>query len=118
MLLFWVYLPNKESNRYQGDGVDSEMSVDAKSIMLFNIVKGATSFPIVDLVHLSNSKFLGTTNLKHRDDLENPFYAASHVYAGSSQDTLLCQVYFNPFIINVLEQMISGRIFCSPIKEV
>jgi hypothetical protein len=103
---------------YLGDGDDSEASVDAKSIMLFNIVKANTSFPLVDLVHLSNSKFLGTFNLKHRDDLENPYYAAGHVYAGSSQDTLLCQVYFNPFIINVLEQLISGRIFCCKVKQV
>jgi hypothetical protein len=34
-----------------GDGGNSDVSVDAKSIMLFNLIKSVTAYPLVDLVH-------------------------------------------------------------------
>jgi hypothetical protein len=57
-------------------------------------------------------------NLKYKDNLQNPYYAAGNVYAASTQDTLLCQVYFNPFVINVLEQMIYGHVYSAPVSTV
>jgi len=92
-----------------GDGRSSETSVDAKSIMLFNFIRRAHPFPIVDLVHLSNSKYLGEGNTG--DELENLYYAAGQVYASSCQETLMCQIYFNKYIVSVYEQMTSGRVF-------
>ena len=72
---------------------------------------------LIFIVHLSNAKFMGHFDVKVRDELENPFYAGGMIHATSCQDTLLCQMYFNPFISSVLDHIIKGRVFMMSIRE-
>jgi hypothetical protein len=40
---------------YQGDGRNADMSVDAKPIMYFNLIKGYVPFSLVDIGIFHNS---------------------------------------------------------------
>eukprot|EP01117_Protostelium_nocturnum_P016981 TRINITY_DN681_c0_g1_i2.p1 TRINITY_DN681_c0_g1~~TRINITY_DN681_c0_g1_i2.p1 ORF type:complete len:964 (+),score=262.99 TRINITY_DN681_c0_g1_i2:85-2976(+) len=103
------------------EGLD-DLSVDSKPIMTFQQIRKGSGVPIVDLVHASNSKFLGM-NARHTiatnvpAELEQPYYAG-HVFTSGSLDTLLAQSYFNREVVTFLEHIVHGISISIPLKIV
>jgi len=89
----------------------TDTAADGLPIMIFRMIKKSrAAFPVVDLVEGENAKFLGAL-AGDEGELTNPYYAAGQVYVASCLDTLLSQAYYNPFVIDLIEQLISGIVF-------
>jgi hypothetical protein len=104
-----------------GEDTDkSDLAVDARSIMTFRTVKALeTIFPFVDLVHSSNSRFLGSLPSlgNTNDDTENAYYAAGQVFTASMLDTLIVQAFFNEYIAELIDRLTEGLIFSIPVAK-
>ncbi|PRP88204.1 potassium channel subfamily T member 1-like [Planoprotostelium fungivorum] len=100
---------------------------DAKSIMIFRMVKRGRCKPIIQLEQVNSAAYLGSltrTPIKSyeeaRDqviDLNNPYHAAGQVYYSNTLASLIVQSYFNPYIIRIVEDLTSGCLFCISIKK-
>lgn len=60
---------------------------------------------------MSTISFLSQSKNNYIKDIgyiaSEPF-ASGEIYISTMLDTLICQAYYNPFIINILDQMIMG----------
>jgi len=50
--------------------------------------------------------------------LENPYYAAGQVYASSCLDTMLVQSFFNPNVVTLIEQLLSGCVYSMAARDI
>jgi len=100
-------------------GDKTDLSIDASPIMTFRLVKLKKASTLVDLVYMSNGKFLGGVHpLGHKgEDLENAYYAAGQVYTSSNLDTLIAQAFYNKYIVQLISRLTEGQLFPIPIKE-
>jgi len=94
-----------------------DVSIDALPIMIFRHAKKGKANLLINLIHTSNSQFLGAMGNPKDSDLENPYYAAGQVFASSCLDTLMVQSYFNVHVVQLIERLISGYVFNIPISE-
>jgi hypothetical protein len=65
---------------------------------------------MIELVYNSNIEFLLNRNNKD-SEFQYEFtslFAAGQVYISSIIDTLTCQSYFNPHIVTILQQILTG----------
>eukprot|EP01117_Protostelium_nocturnum_P016017 TRINITY_DN6266_c0_g1_i1.p1 TRINITY_DN6266_c0_g1~~TRINITY_DN6266_c0_g1_i1.p1 ORF type:complete len:971 (-),score=202.86 TRINITY_DN6266_c0_g1_i1:19-2931(-) len=97
---------------------DRETTTDAKSIMIFRMVKRGKCFPLVDLEYSSNAAFLGVGKHVEEEeknnnsiDFRNPFYSAGQIYASSFVESLLVQSFYNPYIVRIVEELMRGCVF-------
>lgn len=67
------------------------------------------------LEHTSNLQFLNS--VQSDSELENPAYAAGQVYLSGALDTLLCQTYFNEYIVSMVEQLCDGRVYLMSVEK-
>jgi len=93
----------------------SPVSVDAKNILAYRGIRTAT-FGIVDLVDGNSCAHLGSISPPNDNFVFNPYYAGGHAYVSSMLDTLICQAYFNPYIVDIFRAIVRGNIFAIPIK--
>lgn len=91
-----------------------DITVDALPITYYRLVKNGACYVLVNLVFSQNSRFLGSHAAKSDDPLINPYYACGEVYLSACLDTLLVQSYYNPYIVQAIEQFTSGRVFNFP----
>jgi hypothetical protein len=104
-----------ESSKYSNN--DDEM-IDAESVFIYKAIKKCNSNIqiMTELVYDSNIEFLlpksELTNLlknKSRISYESTsLFAAGEVYISSIIDTLTCQAYYNPHIVTILHQLLTG----------
>jgi hypothetical protein len=101
--------------------------LDAESIFIYKAMKKAHKNLqiMIEIVHSTNIQFLvdksnkkldQKSKLKHpkklnSDELkyeQTPLYAAGEIYISAIIDTLTCQSYYNPHIVTILQQILTG----------
>ncbi|CAD8072511.1 unnamed protein product [Paramecium primaurelia] len=95
-----------------GDAID-EMH-DAESIFIYKAIKKLNpSIQImIELVYSSNIEFLLEKDYQYQNEFKyefTPLQASGEVYISAIIDTLTCQAYFNPHIVTILQQILTGQ---------
>ena len=91
----------------------SEM-VDADTIFIYKAIKNETksTMIIAELVSVSALSFLNSNSdenfIKKQGYWLSPSFAVGEIFIGSMLDTLICQAFYNPFITDILKQLIMG----------
>lgn len=100
------------SKQNETEGQQTGM-VDADTIFLYRTVKlmNPTIQIITELAQINTISFLSAQKNKFIQKfgylVSEPF-ASGEVYISTMLDTLMCQAYYNPYIINILNQLIMG----------
>jgi potassium large conductance calcium-activated channel subfamily M alpha protein 1 len=88
--------------------------VDADTIFIYKAIKNETKTALIiaELVSVSAISFINSTNddsnvRKQGYWLSQPF-AVGEIYISSMLDTLICQAFYNPYITDILQQLIMG----------
>ena len=95
------------------DMEQSEM-VDADTIFIYKAIKNETksTMIIAELVSVSALSFLNSNSdenfIKKQGYWLSPSFAVGEIFIGSMLDTLICQAFYNPFITDILKQLIMG----------
>ena len=88
---------------------------DAHALMSFRMLREMNvSFHVVSLVEEQNSRFLyvgrSPPERYKREWQMNKFYRSGNVWLSSVFDTLAAQMYHNPYLLRVVEELASGRV--------
>lgn len=96
----------------QSDTLQSDTLIDADAIVIYRLVRSiapATEI-VVELARLESVAFLNDeiADVSGRGDsmTERKAFAAGHVFTSSFVDVCLCQAFFNPHIIGIVEQLL------------
>ena len=100
-------------SKYNQDNQLLEM-VDADSIFIYKALKNESNniLIIADLIssnsigYISNS---GDENLDNFGFWLNEAFASGELYISSMLDTLICQSFYNPYILNIIYQLMLGE---------
>lgn len=99
------------------DSTFNDEMLDAESIFIYKAIKKCNKNVqiMIELVYNSNIEFLLTKDAKKdvKSDQEfkyefTPLFAAGEVYISSIIDTLTSQAYYNPHIVTILRQLLTG----------
>ena len=95
----------------QGNGI-VDMN-DMYSILIYKAVKNESkdTLIIADLLSFDSIGYLssmGDENLDSFDFWLNEAFASGELYISSMLDTLICQVFYNQYILNIISQLILG----------
>ena len=88
--------------------------VDADTIFIYKAIKNETksTMIIAELVSVSALSFLDSNSdenlIKKQGYWLSPSFAVGEIFIGSMLDTLICQAFYNPFITEILKQLIMG----------
>lgn len=100
-----------------------ERTADAASLLVVMNLEAMASreniFIVTEFIHTENMHLIGDSNLsafKNQREMSaktllRPAFMAGHVYAQSMLDTVICQNYYNPHMLNILRHMIFSGIF-------
>ncbi|KAL4469404.1 hypothetical protein ABPG74_004657 [Tetrahymena malaccensis] len=93
--------------------IDNSGMVDADTIFIYKTVKymNPNIQIITELAQLTAISFISQTKnsyVKQIGYLASEPFASGEIYISTMLDTLICQAYYNPFIINILDQLIMG----------
>jgi len=97
-------------NRYNDD--HHEM-VDADTIFIYKAIRNENKnvLIIADLASISTISFISSNddmNFQKQGYRLSDQFAVGEIYTSSMLDTLMCQSFYNPYILNVLQQFILG----------
>ena len=94
--------------------VEQADMVDADTIFIYKAIKNETKSALIiaELVSVSAISFINNVNednfiRKQGYWLSQPF-AVGEMYISSMLDTLICQAFYNPYITEILQQLIMG----------
>ncbi|KAL4469405.1 hypothetical protein ABPG74_004658 [Tetrahymena malaccensis] len=92
---------------------DSSGMVDADTIFIYKTVKflNPNIQIITELASMATISFLSQSKnsyIKEIGYIASEPFASGEIYISTMLDTLICQAYYNPFIINILDQLIMG----------
>ena len=97
------------------NGINGTDMVDMDTIFTYKAIKNeAKSMVIIsELISVSALSFLNSENndediIRKQGYWLNPSFAIGEILIGSMLDTLICQAFYNPFITNILKQLIMG----------
>ena len=89
--------------------------VDMDTIFIYKAIKNETKAIriIIELISVSALTFLNAENsdeniIKEQGYWLSPSFAVGEIFIGSMLDTLICQAFYNPFITNIIKQLIMG----------
>jgi len=99
------------------DGIVNDEMLDAESIFIYKAIKKCNKNVqiMTDLVYSSNIEFLLPKDAKRDESPKvefrhelTPLFAAGEVYISSIIDTLTSQAYYNPHIVTIVQQLVTG----------
>ena len=89
--------------------------VDMDTIFIYKAIKNEIKAMtiIAELISVSALSFLNSekndeNSIKDQGYWLSPSFAVGEIFIGSMLDTLICQVFYNPFITNIIKQLIMG----------
>ena len=89
--------------------------VDMDTIFIYKAIKNEIKGIkiIAELISSSALSFLNSENndeniIKEQGYWLSPSFAVGEIFVGSMLDTLICQAFYNPFITNIIRQLIMG----------
>ena len=107
-----IILSKTSSNHETFNMVDM---VDMDTIFIYKAIKNETKsiMIIAELISVSALSFINSEAndeniIKEQGYWLSPSFAVGEIFIGSMLDTLICQAFYNPFITNILKQLIIG----------
>ena len=100
-------------SKYNQDNELLEM-MDADSIFIYKAVKNESkkTLIIADLISTNSIGYLAAPS-DENSDLHgfwlSEAFAAGELYISSMLDTLICQAFYNPYILNIISQLMLGE---------
>jgi hypothetical protein len=107
---------------------DIEKTADASTLLIvLNIEAMAEDddvFIVSEFVHPENMKYIGELSKSitkrngaftlepYQATVMRPAFMAGHVYSPSLIDTIICQNYYNPHLLNIVRHLIFSGMFC------
>ena len=97
-----------------GASNSSDALEDADAIFSYQLVKrlNEKAHVVVEIVHSSNVSYLDSSEghalVRAEDYKFTPQFASGTLYTSSLLDAVLCQTFYNPQIIKVVDKLISG----------
>lgn len=93
--------------------VDSQEMIDADTIFIYKAIRNENKnvLIIADLASISTIAYISSNDeipYKKQGYRLSEQFAVGEIYTGSMLDTLMCQSFFNPYITNILQQLILG----------
>ena len=88
--------------------------IDNDTIFIYKAIKEETNkvLIIAELASASAISYLNVYNTKRNTDNQvfwlNEAFASGELFISSMLDTLICQTFYNPYILNILQQLILG----------
>ena len=88
--------------------------IDNDTIFIYKAIKEETNkvLIIAELASASAISYLNVCNSKRNTDNQvfwlNEAFASGEIFISSMLDTLICQTFYNPYILNILQQLILG----------
>ena len=88
--------------------------VDADTIFIYKAIKNESS-SILIIADLISSKAIGFITNSGDENMDNfgfwlnEAFAAGELYISSMLDTLICQAFYNPYILNIIYQLMLGE---------
>ena len=93
----------------------SSNMVDMDTIFIYKAIKNETKaiMIVAELISVSALSFLNSEDndeniIKQQGYWLSPSFAVGEIFIGSMLDTLVCQAFYNPFITNIIKQLIMG----------
>jgi potassium large conductance calcium-activated channel subfamily M alpha protein 1 len=93
----------------------SSNMVDMDTIFIYKAIKNEIKamMIIAELISVSALSFLNSekndeSTIKDQGYWLSPSFAIGEIFIGSMLDTLICQAFYNPFITNIIKQLIMG----------
>ena len=88
--------------------------IDAYSIFVFKAIKKETNNTLIiaDLISSKSIEYLSDITEKQIESTGFWLYkafSAGEIYISSMLDTLICQAFYNPFILNIISQLMLGE---------
>ena len=87
---------------------------DAESIFIFKAIKKETNNTLIiaDLISSKSIEYLSDITEQEIEDTNFWLYksfSAGEIYISSMLDTLICQAFYNPYILNIISQLMLGE---------
>ena len=100
-------------SKYTQDNELLEM-MDANSIFIYKAVKNESSDTLIiaDLISIKAIGFLSNSddnNIAQYGFWLNEAFASGELYISSMLDTIICQAFYNPYILNIISQLMLGE---------
>ena len=100
-------------SKYNQDNQLLEM-VDADSIFIYKAIKNESSNTLIiaDLISSNSIGYITNSGDENMDNFGfwlNEAFASGELYISSMLDTLICQAFYNPYILNIIYQLILGE---------
>ena len=100
-------------SKYNQDNDSLEM-MDADTIFIYKAIKNESkkTLIIADLISINAIGYLsaaGDENLELHGFWLNEAFASGELYISSMLDTLICQAFYNPYILNIISQLMLGE---------
>ena len=88
--------------------------IDAESIFIFKAIKKETNNTLIiaDLISSKSIEYLSDITEHEIEDTGYWLYksfSAGEIYISSMLDTLICQAFYNPYILNIISQLMLGE---------
>ena len=88
--------------------------IDAESIFIFKAIKKETNNTLIiaDLISSKSIEYLSDITEQEIEDTGYWLYksfSAGEIYISSMLDTLICQAFYNPYILNIISQLMLGE---------
>ena len=106
-----VIILSKSTSNNEGTNM-----VDMDTIFIYKAIQNETKsiLIIAELISVSALSFLNSEDndeniIKEQGYWLSPSFAVGEIFIGSMLDTLICQAFYNPFITNILKQLIMGN---------
>jgi hypothetical protein len=95
------------------DNASSDTLVDSEAIFTYQCAKrmNSNAHVVVEIVNTNNINYLNTEHID--DEIETNYkftkqFAAGHLFTTSLLDCIICQAFYNPSIVNVMNKLLSG----------
>ena len=100
-------------SKYTQDNELLEM-MDANSIFIYKAIKNESSDTLIiaDLISSKAIGFISTLGDEHMEIFGywlNEAFASGELYISSMLDTIICQAFYNPYILNIISQLMLGE---------
>ena len=103
-----VIILAKYNNEYELPGM-----LDINSIFIYNSIKRMynKTLIIADLISINSIELLSqkSENLEKYGYWLNQAFISGELYINSMLDTLICQAFYNPYIVNIIAQLMLGE---------
>jgi len=95
------------------DNASSDTLVDSDAIFTYQCAKrmNSNAHVVVEIINTNNINYLNTEHIDDEKETNYKFtkqFAAGHLFTTSLLDCIICQAFYNPSVVNVMNKLLSG----------